>query len=67
MLPRSKAPTDDGSRTCGARYYASIFNPARVNLRAMRRELPVRHWPTLPEARLIPSLLADAPGRVSTA
>jgi DNA polymerase len=41
-----------------------MFNPARVNPRAMKRELPVRHWATLPEATLIPSLLADAPVRV---
>ena len=31
---------------------------------AMKKELPVRHWPTLPETQLIPDLLADAPRRV---
>jgi uracil-DNA glycosylase len=45
-------------------YYAAIFNPARTNPRAMLRELPSRHWATLPEARLIPELIAQAPDRV---
>jgi DNA polymerase len=29
----------------------------------MKREMPVRHWPTLPEARIIPDLLVDAKSR----
>jgi DNA polymerase len=41
-------------------YYKSIFNPFRLNVKTMKRELPVRHWPTLPEAELIPGLIADA-------
>jgi DNA polymerase len=62
---QSEAPQGDRLEDLWRTYYVSMFNPARVNPRAMTRELPVRHWPTLPEARLIPSLLADAPGRVS--
>lgn len=46
-------------------YYGSIFNPARIKLNAMRNEMPVRHWPTLPETEIIPQLLADAPRRVA--
>ena len=46
-------------------YYASIFNPARIKVKAMIREMPVRHWPTLPETELIPELLADSPRRVA--
>ena len=45
-------------------YYANIFNPARIKLKAMQAEMPKKHWPTLPETRLIPQMLADAPGRV---
>jgi DNA polymerase len=44
-------------------YYASIFNPARLNVRALRAELPVRHWSTLPEAGLIPTLVQSASHR----
>lgn len=46
-------------------YYRSIFNPARVNVRAMHAQLPVRHWQTLPEARVIADLLAGAPARTA--
>jgi len=63
-VPASAAPADDRLEDLWRTYYAAMFNPARVNPRAMTRELPVRHWPTLPEARLIPSLLADAAARV---
>lgn len=60
----SAAPADDALEELWRTYYASIFNPARVNPRAMVRELPRRHWATLPEAQAIPSLIAGAPGRV---
>jgi probable DNA metabolism protein len=60
----SAAPAGDALEELWRTYYASIFNPARVNVRAMQRELPRRHWATLPEARAIPSLVADASRRV---
>ncbi|HUR99209.1 MAG TPA: TIGR03915 family putative DNA repair protein [Pyrinomonadaceae bacterium] len=43
-------------------YYRSIFNPFRLKTKAMKKELPVRHWPTLPEAVLIPELIREAGG-----
>lgn len=46
-------------------YYASIFNPARANLAATLREMPLRRWAGLPEAQLIPSLLASAHERLA--
>lgn len=45
-------------------YYGAVFNPARINLRATKREMPVRHWRTLPEARDIDALVREAPARV---
>lgn len=45
-------------------YYSSIFNPARIKVSAMKKELPVRHWKTLPETELITSLLDEAPARL---
>ena len=42
-------------------YYASTFNPARLKVKMMKSELPVRHWATLPEAQLIDGLIKDAP------
>lgn len=41
-------------------YYASMFNPARANLKATLREMPLRRWAGLPEAEAIPQLLATA-------
>jgi probable DNA metabolism protein len=62
--PASEAPPPDKLEEFWKNYYASIFNPARIKLNAMRKEMPVRHWPTLPEASLIPKLIAEAPSRV---
>ncbi len=47
-------------------YYRSIFNPARIKLRAMVKEMPTRHWPTLPETAIIQDMLDEAPQRVET-
>jgi DNA polymerase len=44
-------------------YYASTFNPSRLDLRTMRRELPSRHWATLPETRVVPALVREAAAR----
>jgi DNA polymerase len=62
-VSRSEAPASDDLEELWCSYYASIFNPARANLNAMVRELPVRHRATLPEAGLIPRLLMEAAGR----
>jgi probable DNA metabolism protein len=63
-VPASEAPSDDALEDLWRTYYGSIFNPARIKLKAMKREMPVRHWQTLPETRIIPDLLQDAPRRV---
>ena len=53
-------PTDDLWRT----YYSSIFNPARLKLKAMQAEMPKKYWRHLPEAALIPDLIANAEAKV---
>ena len=55
-----EAPTDDAVEDLWLTYYRSIFNPARLKVKHMKQELPVRHWKTLPEAALIPELIAGA-------
>ncbi len=60
---RSDAPPADGGEALWLTYYANIFNPSRVKQQAMRREMPVKYWKNLPEAALIPQLIADAPRR----
>ena len=63
-LPRAAAPAGDELEDLWRTYYGSIFNPARVMLKAMRAEMPVKHWPTLPETAILSKLLREAPGRV---
>jgi DNA polymerase len=63
-LDRSTAPASDELETLWRTYYASVFNPARLKLRAMRSEMPKKYWSGLPEARLIPDLVANASRRV---
>ena len=57
------APAADAGEALWLTYYASIFNPARLNLRALAREMPRRYWPALPEAALIAPLAGQAAAR----
>ncbi len=41
-------------------YYRHIFNPARLKLQAMQKEMPRKYWHNLPEARLIEPLARQA-------
>lgn len=59
------APSEDAQEELWRTYYASIFNPARLNERMMRQEMPKRYWRNLPEARLIPSLIETAQERAA--
>ncbi|SNT02887.1 UdgX family uracil-DNA binding protein [Tropicimonas sediminicola] len=61
--PRPDLP-DDASEALWGTYFANIFNPARLHLRAMRSEMPLKYWKNLPETRLIPGMLEDAQARV---
>ena len=65
-VPREHAPQSDDFEDLWRTYYASIFNPARTNLNAMRSEMPVRYWKNLPELQTLPNLLTEADGRVQT-
>jgi DNA polymerase len=62
---RSDAPGDDALEELWRVYYGSTFNPARLKVATMRKEMPVRYWKHLPEARLIPTLIRDAGARTS--
>jgi len=63
-VDRSQAPTEDAVEDLWRTYYGSIFNPARVKVRAMTAEMPRHYWKNLPEAQEIQPLLAKAPTRV---
>ncbi|WP_422009969.1 TIGR03915 family putative DNA repair protein [Roseateles sp.] len=60
---REDAPPEDAGEALWLTYYRSIFNPARLKVAAMKREMPVRYWAQLPEAALIGELVRDAPQR----
>ncbi len=62
-VPASAAPDGDVLEDVWRTYYANIFNPARPKVKAMKAEMNVRHWRTLPETQIIPDLLRDAPKR----
>ena len=46
-------------------YYKSIFNPARIKVKAMQAEMPKKYWKNLPEADLIDELIAGGGHRVA--
>ncbi|MGZ3312558.1 MAG: UdgX family uracil-DNA binding protein [Caulobacteraceae bacterium] len=58
-------PPPDALEDAWTLYYASIFNPARLKVRMMRKEMPERYWRNLPEAALIPELIAKAQERTA--
>ncbi|HBK16082.1 MAG TPA: uracil-DNA glycosylase, partial [Erythrobacter sp.] len=39
------------------------FNPARLKIGAMLKEMPKKYWKNMPEAALIPELVAGAQNR----
>ena len=65
-LTRAEAPDADAIEPLWQQYYANIFNPARVKIHAMQKEMPKRYWKNLPEAELIPNLIRQASDRVET-
>ncbi|MEP2235353.1 MAG: UdgX family uracil-DNA binding protein [Alteripontixanthobacter sp.] len=60
---RGDAPEGDPVEDLWRKYYASIFNPARLKVGAMLSEMPKKYWKNLPEASLIPELVAGAQTR----
>ena len=59
----SDAPGSDAGEALWLTYYAHIFNPARLKIAAMRKEMPRRYWHNLPEAQLISPLIQAAQAR----
>lgn len=62
-VPRSEAPDGDVLEDLWRAYYASIFNPTRLNTEHMRQHMPQRYWSTLPEVQVLNELVAKAGGR----
>jgi DNA polymerase len=60
---RDETPPADAGEKLWLTYYENIFNPARLKLKTMQKEMPKRYWPNLPEAQLIQPLVAHAAER----
>jgi DNA polymerase len=61
-VPAGERPRADAHEDLWRTYYRSICNVARINPRAMQREMPQLYWRNLPEASEIDTLMRD--GRV---
>jgi DNA polymerase len=57
---RHQAPPADAGEQLWLTYYQSIFNPARLKMAMMQKEMPRKYWRNLPEAQLIAPLAARA-------
>jgi probable DNA metabolism protein len=57
---KSDAPPPDAGEKLWLTYYENIFNPARLKLKMMQKEMPRKYWHNLPEAALIAPLAAGA-------
>ena len=62
---KADAPDGDPTEDVWKAYYASIFNPARVKIGAMLKEMPRKYWKNMPETELVPGLIAAAQARES--
>lgn len=60
---RSDAPDGDPAEDLWRKYYASIFNPARLKVGTMLKEMPRKYWHNMPETALIPELVSGARAR----
>jgi uracil-DNA glycosylase len=60
---REDAPTEDIIEDQWKTYYGSIFNPARLKVKAMLKEMPKKYWHNMPETALVSELIQSARGR----
>ena len=60
---KADAPEGDPIEEVWRTYYGSIFNPARLKIGAMLKEMPRKYWKNMPETALVPQLIAGAQAR----
>ena len=60
---KADAPPTDAGEALWLTYYQNIFNPARLRLKMMQKEMPKRYWKNLPEAQFISELAAGSSQR----
>jgi len=57
-------PTEDAIEAYWVQYYASIFNPARLKIKAMLNQMPKKYWKDMPETAQIEGLIRNASQQV---
>lgn len=62
-VDQSQAPDEDALDELWRGYYRSIFNPARLKVKAMQSEMPKKYWKNLPEAKIIEELISTSSQR----
>lgn len=60
---RTDAPDGDPLEETWRTYYSNIFNPARLKVKAMLKEMPKKYWRNMPETQLVAPLIAGARAR----
>lgn len=60
---RADAPDGDPIEETWKTYFANIFNPARLKIGAMTKEMPKKYWRNMPETALVLALIAGAQAR----
>jgi len=64
-VAKTAAPNEDELEDFWRTYFASVFNPARLNAGLMTKQMPKSYWRNLPEASLIPDMVQQAQGRTA--
>ena len=57
---KEDAPPPDAGEQLWLTYYQHIFNPARLKMKMMQKEMPRKYWKNLPEADMIHTLAGGA-------
>lgn len=65
-VDQSQAPNEDALDDLWRGYYRSIFNPARLKVKAMQSEMPKKYWKNLPEAEIIEELISSSQQQTQT-
>jgi uracil-DNA glycosylase len=60
---KEDAPAGDIIEDQWKTYYGSIFNPARLKVKAMLKEMPRKYWHNMPETALVAELIQSARAR----
>lgn len=60
-MPQHEFEIKDSFDEVWKTYYRSIFNPARLKIKAMKAEMAPKYWASLPEAEIIRDLIRNTP------